>query len=380
MTQVLAAAEIFLDKGRLPALGHRIQQPDLANTLSVIAQQGARGFYTGELAAKLVEGVRAAGGIWTLDDLSRYQVVEREPLVGHYKGMKITSVAPPSSGGVALIEILNQLSHYPLQQMDESSRVHRVVEAMRRAYRDRAEYLGDTDFVEVPVSRLIDPMYATGLQAGIHPAKATPSELLPGVLKLNPGRDTTHFSIIDHQGNRVAATLSINYPFGACFVAAGTGVLLNDEMDDFSSKPGVPNAYGLVGAEANAIEPGKRMLSSMSPTFLETENRLALIGTPGGSRIITMVLLGTLGFHQGLSADEIVNLPRYHHQYLPDLLFYEPEALPEHSLQQLSAMGHQMKAGSSSWGNMQLVIWDKQQRQISAASDRRGIGRALVIQ
>lgn len=380
LNQSTAAAEVFLDQGQVPEPGYRIVQPDLANTLSLIAKNGADGFYKGELAQLLVKGVQDAGGIWSLKDLSQYQVVEREPLAGQYRGMKVTSVAPPSSGGVALIEILNQLSHYPLEQMNDSQQVHHVVEAMRRAYRDRAEYLGDSDFVEVPVSRLINPMYAAGLRASIHPEKATPSELLPGVLKLNPSQDTSHFSIIDHQGNRVAATLSINYPFGACFIPPGTGVLLNDEMDDFSSKPGVPNAYGLVGAEANAIEPGKRMLSSMSPTFLETEHRLAVIGTPGGSRIITMVLLGTLGFHQGLSADEIVNLPRYHHQYLPDQVFYEPEALSDISLQQLSAVGHEMKEASSTWGNMQLVIWDKRNKRMSAASDQRGIGQSIILQ
>lgn len=380
LNQSVAAAEVFLDKGQVPKLGYRIVQTDLANTLRLIAQKGADGFYKGELAQKLVEGVQASGGIWTLEDLSRYQVLEREPLMGYYKGMTITSVAPPSSGGVALIEILNQLRHYPLHDMKKTQQVHHIVEAMRRAYRDRAEYLGDTDFVKVPVARLIDPMYATGLQATIHPEKATPSELLPGVLKTNPGQDTTHFSIIDHQGNRVAATLSINYPFGACFIPPGTGVLLNNEMDDFSSKPGVPNAYGLVGAEANAIEPGKRMLSSMSPTFLETDNKLAVIGTPGGSRIITMVLLGALGFYQDLPANEIVNLPRYHHQYLPDLMFYEPGALLDDDVQELSDKGHLLKEGSASWGNMQLLIWDKQNRKMSAASDQRGIGRSLVIE
>ncbi len=379
LNQSVTAAEVFLDKGQIPKLGFRIVQVDLARTLSLIAQQGADGFYQGALAQKLVKGVQAAGGIWTLDDLSRYRVVEREPLVGQYRGMKVTSVAPPSSGGVALIEILNQLSHYPMDHLNESQQVHRVVEAMRRAYRDRAEFLGDTDFIDVPVARLINPMYAAGLQATIHPEKATPSELLPGVLKINSSQDTTHFSIIDHQGNRVAATLSINYPFGACFVPPGTGVLLNDEMDDFSAKPGVPNAYGLVGAEANAIEPGKRMLSSMSPTFLETDNRLAVIGTPGGSRIITMVLLGALGFHQGLSAEDIAKLPRYHHQYLPDLVFYEPGAFSGDSLQRLTGMGHKMKEASSTWGNMQLVIWDKQSKLMSAASDHRGIGQSIVI-
>ncbi len=373
------AAQVFLHQQQVPALGYRIKQPDLAKTLQRIALDGADGFYQGELAQRLVSGVREAGGIWTLEDLASYRIVERTPLRGEYRGMMITSAAPPSSGGIALIEILNQFAVFELETMTKVQQMHLLIETMRRAYRDRAEYLGDPDFVEMPVKRLLHPLYAAGLSAGIHPEKATPSALLPGVIKDEGGQDTTHFSIIDQQGNRVAATLSINYPFGACFVPPGTGVLLNDEMDDFSSKPGEPNVYGLVGAEANAIAPGKRMLSSMTPTFLETADRIAIIGTPGGSRIITMVLLGALAFHQGEDADAIVNLPRYHHQYLPDTVFYEPQAVADDVVSELEAMGHALKEADSRWGNMHVVVWDKQTQQMDAASDSRGGGKAVII-
>ena len=374
-----AAAAIFLHNGKVPAAGYIIKQKDLAHTLGLIAEQGADGFYKGELADKLINGVNKAGGIWSKKDFNEYKVIERKPITGEYRGMKITSVAPPSSGGIALVEILNQLSAYPLEKLSTTQQIHYVVEAMRRAYRDRAEYLGDTDFVKVPVAKLINKDYATGLRSSIRPKKATPSESLPGVNKKDGATDTTHFSIIDHQGNRVAATLSINYPFGSCFVAPGTGVLLNDEMDDFSAKPGVPNVYGLVGAEANAIEPGKRMLSSMSPTFLQTKKRLAVIGTPGGSRIISMVLLSALAFHQGENAQAIVDLPRYHHQYLPDLIFYEPNAFSEQQIEKMTAMGHPLKAADNTWGNMQVVVWDKKKSTMTAASDHRGLGHALVM-
>lgn len=375
-----AAAEIFLRNNEVPELGDVIIQKDLANTLNAMAEKGAAGFYQGVIAQQLVRGSREAGGIWTHDDLKKYSVVERKPLTGQYRGMKITSVAPPSSGGVALIEILNQLSHFKIENINDAANVHFIVEATRRAYRDRAQFLGDSDFVKVPVKRLTSPLYASGLAAAIHPLKATPSDLLPGVAHENNSRDTTHFSVIDHQGNRVSATLSINYPFGSCFVPPGTGVLLNDEMDDFSSKPGVPNAYGLVGAEANSIAAEKRMLSSMSPTFLQTDDRLAIIGTPGGSRIITMVLLGALKFQLGADAETIVNTPRFHHQYLPDKLFLEPDSMPLHQQKELQARGHVLKQSDSSWGNMQLVIWDKKQQKMSAASDSRGIGQAKVIE
>ncbi len=374
-----AAAKIFLRDNQVPEAGERIVQKDLAKTLTAMANKGADGFYKGIVAQQLIRGTRSAGGIWTHDDLKQYTVLERKPIVGLFHGMKVTSAAPPSSGGVALIEILNQLSHFKLDDLGSAQSVHYIVEAMRRAYRDRAQYLGDTDFVSVPIERLTSPQYASGLAATIHPLKAMPSDLLPGVTLDNPSKDTTHFSVIDKDGNRVSATLSINYPFGSCFVPPGTGVLLNDEMDDFSSKPGVPNAYGLVGAEANAIEPGKRMLSSMSPTFLETDQRLAVIGTPGGSRIITMVLLGALHFYQGKEAEVIVNAKRFHHQYLPDQIFIEPDGLGLSEVKELQARGHLIKQAENSWGNMQLVIWNKQTRKMTAAADSRGVGQAITL-
>ena len=373
------AAAIFLHNNEVPQAGYVIKQPDLAKTLQRMAQQGANGFYSGETAEKMVAAVKQAGGIWSSDDLDQYTVKLREPLQGSFKGMKITSVAPPSSGGVALIEMFNILNDYALDKLPAAQRTHYIVEAMRRAYRDRAEYLGDSDFIHVPIRQLTSPDYAAGLRASIHPQRATPSDMLPGFRHTPQARHTTHYSIVDAEGNRVAATLSINYPFGSCFVAAGTGVLLNDEMDDFSAKPGVPNAYGLVGAEANAIAPGKRMLSSMSPTFLETDERLAVIGTPGGSRIITMVLLGALAFHDGVDAQGIVDLPRFHHQYLPDRLFYEAGAFDDAQVTQLQQQGYTLQASDNTWGNMQVVIQDKHTGELSAASDKRGVGEAQVM-
>lgn len=373
------AAKIFLRNNEVPEIGVLIRQPELANTLGLMAQNGAQGFYAGEVADKLIAGVKQHGGIWSKEDLEKYSIVERKPITGHYLGMKITSAAPPSSGGIAIVEILNQLSNFKLGSLEQANNIHLIVEAMRRAYRDRAEFLGDTDFVSVPIDKLINKNYAAGLAAGIHPQRATPSDLLPGIKHVNNSKDTTHFSIIDHQGNRVSATLSINYPFGSCFVVPGTGVLLNDEMDDFSAKPGVPNAYGLVGAEANSIEPGKRMLSSMTPTFLETDDRLAIIGTPGGSRIITMVLLASLRFYLGEDALHIVNGPRFHHQYLPDRVFYEANAFSREAIENLKNKKHNLTPSTSRWGNMQLVIWDKKNKKMSAASDARGIGLAKVI-
>ena len=253
-----------------------------------------------------------------------------------------------------------------------------IVEAMRRTYRDRAEYLGDSDFVKVPGKKLISKEYAKSLQQTIEFEKATLSSSLKGVADTSGGNHTTHFSILDKQCNRVAATLSVNYPFGCGFVASGTGVLLNDEMDDFSAKPGVPNVYGLVGAEANAIEPGKRMLSSMSPTFIENKDKLVIIGTPGGSRIITMVLHGILASIEGKSASQVVNLPRYHHQYLPDAIQYEANAFSEKTIKILEQLGHKLKPLENTFGNMQLVIWDKKENKVTAASDERGEGEALV--
>ena len=371
-----AAAEVFLLHNEVPPLGHHIKQPDLANTLQALANQGRAGFYQGKVAKQLLAGVKSAGGIWAVQDFKQYEVVERTPVIGHYRGNRIVSAPPPSSGGVALVTMLNILERYRLKHLTALQRQQVIVEAMRRAYRDRAEYLGDPDFVDVPVKQLIDKNHAAQWQRSISLKQATPSKTLGRATDTSGGNHTTHFSILDKAGNRVAATLSINYPFGSGFMPPGTGVLLNDEMDDFSAKPGVPNVYGLVGAEANAIAPGKRMLSSMSPTFIESKQGIAILGTPGGSRIITMVLLAGLGYTEGLGADAMVSLPRYHHQYLPDKIFYEPEAISDKQRVHLQSMGHELKALQQPYGNMQVVIWDKQANTVSAASDPRGEGKA----
>lgn len=374
-----AAARVFLYKNDIPASGAIIKQAELAKTLQTLAEQGAQGFYQGPVAARLVNGVRAAGGIWTEKDLADYTVVEREPVRGEYRGVRITSAAPPSSGGVALLTILNILAAYELEKLPEAARAHLIIEAMRRAYRDRADYLGDSDFVKIDVARLTDPDYAAGLRASIRHDRATLSADLPGNAPPAVGNHTTHFSVLDSEGNRVAATMSINFPFGSGFMAPGTGVILNDEMDDFSAKPGTPNVYGLVGAEANAIAPGKRPLSSMTPTFLENERGVAILGTPGGSRIITMVLLATLDFIAGRSPDSWVSLGRFHHQYLPDVVQYEADALAESTVTALEKLGHKLEKLDATYGNMQAILWDRK-LGASAASDPRGIGKAAVRQ
>ncbi len=378
MQRHASSARIFLRAGEVPGAGSVIRQADLAQTLRTLASKGRDGFYAGEVADRLVTGVRAEGGIWTLEDLQQYTVVEREPVTFQYRDLRIVSAAPPSSGGVALATMLHILEADDLARLDETDRTHVITEAMRRAYRDRAQYLGDPDFVAVPIQRLLHPWYAAGLRASIRADRATPSASLPGGVDSVEGADTSHFSILDREGNRVAATLSINYPFGSGYVVPGTGVLLNDEMDDFSAKPGVPNAYGLVGAEANAIEPGKRPLSSMSPTFVESDAGVAVLGTPGGSRIITMVLLAILDLDEGHKPQSWVSLPRFHHQFLPDMIQYEPGAFSQPVLEALEAKGHNLKPLDNGYGNMQAVYWDYDNHRVEAASDPRGVGSAQV--
>ena len=380
MQRYASTATVFLRNGEVPPGGVLIKQPELAATLKALAEKGRQGFYAGAVARKLVDGVREAGGIWTLDDLQQYRVVEREPVSFRYRDLRIVSAAPPSSGGVALATMLHIMEGWELSRLAEAERTHLIVEAMRRAYRDRAQYMGDPDFVDMPLQRLVDPLYAAGLRASMRADRTTPSAALPASVTSVEGTDTTHFSILDREGNRVAATLSINYPFGSGLVVPGTGVLLNDEMDDFSAKPGVPNAYGLVGAEANAIEPGKRPLSSMTPTFVESEDGVAILGTPGGSRIITMLLLGILDFEAGKPPQSWVSLPRFHHQYLPDVIQHEPDAFSPAILNALKKKGHQLKPLQSRYGNMQAIYWDYKDNRVQAAADPRGIGQASVRQ
>ena len=373
------AAKIFLPDGALPKLYSILRQPDLAKTLTLIANSGREGFYNGSIADKLVESVNNAGGIWTKDDLTSYQIIERKPVTGTYKGIKITSAPPSSSGGIVLIEALNILSGYDLQKMDELTRKHLIIEALRRAYHDRSIYLGDSDFISIPVERLLNDDYAAGQRSSIRFDKALPSNLLSSVSEYeSEGINTSHFSIIDHEGNRVSATLSINFPFGSGFVASGTGVLLNNEMDDFDSLPGAVNGYGFVGGVANAIAPGKRMLSSMTPTFLESETDIAVIGTPGGSRITSMMLLAALDFVKGNGAESWVQVKRFHHQFMPDFIEYESGALTDIEVKNLEDMGHQLKETKYPYGNMQAVSLNKITKLLSAATDKRGEGRAIV--
>jgi len=360
-------------------MGQLIKLPELADILEKVANEGRDGFYKGEVAQRLVDGVKDAGGIWSMADLESYTIKEREPIRTLYHGFELITAPPPSSGGIAIAEILNILEPFDISRLDKVQRTHLVVEAMRRAYRDRALYLGDPDFFAVPVEMLTDPNYAAGLRAGILFDKATPSSMIPGREKLPEGTDTTHFSIMDAEGNMVSATLTVNTPFGSKFMVPGTGFVLNNEMDDFSAKQGESNAYGLIGFVANEIQPHKRPLSSMSPTLMVGEDRMAAIGTPGGSRIITMVLLGILDFMDGNEPESWVALPRYHHQYLPDKIFAEPDAFTAEEVAALEAMGHTLEVGERRWGNMHGVMWDQQSGKVTAGSDQRSdAGKAIV--
>jgi gamma-glutamyltranspeptidase/glutathione hydrolase len=373
------AAKVFLTlDGKVPEVGAIIKQPDLANTMEAIANQGAKGFYEGPVAANLVAGVRAGGGIWTLEDMKAYRVVERKPLVGEYHGARIVSAPPPSSGGIAVIDSLNILAGYDLHAVNSATRKHLIIEAMRRAYRDRAIFLGDPDFIKMPLAQLSSVDYAAGQRTSIRADKAMPSDMLPGIESEPGGMQTTHFSILDAAGNRVAATISVNLFFGNGYMPGKTGVLLNNTMDDFSTKPGKPNAFGLIGATANAIAPNKRSLSSMTPTFVDTGKGTMIIGSPGGSYIISMVLLGTLNYLDGMNAADVVKDPRYHHQYLPDEVQYEQGALNDSEIAALQAMGHKLKLSGRQWGNMQVVTWDFATGKVEAASDPRGEGEGLI--
>lgn len=374
------ASALLLVDGEIPAEGTRMRNPDYAATLERLVGQGHDGFYRGELAGTLVEGVRALGGIWTAEDLAQYQVVERRPLQLSYRGFRIITAPPPSSGGIALAQTLQILEGLPYNEAEPVQKLHWLTESLRRAYRDRAIYLGDPDFVSVPVDMLMSPHYAAGLRASIHPEQATPSSTLPGVGQAPSGPDTTHFSIIDREGNLAAVTQTVNLPYGNAVVVPGTGFLLNNEMDDFSVKAGVPNAFGLVGDDANAIAPGKRPLSSMTPSFLLGPEHVAVLGTPGGSRIISMVLIGLLSLMDGQSAQQAAAAPRVHHQYLPDVLSYEAGALDEATIEQLRQRGFSLEAGRSSWGNMQVARWNRQTGEVDAGSDPRwgDVGKAAT--
>jgi gamma-glutamyltranspeptidase/glutathione hydrolase len=325
--------------------GDTLIQTDLAATLSSIAAQGPRGFYEGEVADKLVKAVGAADGIITLEDLKSYQPVVRTPVHGTYRGYDIISMPQPSSGGIVLLETLNILEGFPMQDFKQGSAasLHLMIEAMKRGYADRARYLGDPAFVNAPVATLLTKEYAARQRAGIDPDHATPSTDLPPALPPREGSNTTHFSIVDRFGNAVSNTYTLNFSYGVGLVAEGTGVLLNNELDDFTAAPGAANAYGLVGYEANLPGPGKRPLSSMSPTIVLKDGKPVLVtGSPGGSRIISTVLqviVNVVDYHMDIAA--AVAAPRLHHQWLPDEVRVE-RGFAEDTLAGLRARGHRV--------------------------------------
>ena len=369
-----AAATIYLKKGDVPALGDVIKQPELAKTLVRFTKHGANDFYRGETAKRLVKDMKRDGGFIRAEDLKAYKVIEREPERFTHQGYEWISAALPSSGGITLAETLGILAQDDLTSLPKPESTHLIIEAMKLAYKDRNEHLGDSDFVTIP--DLLNPERLKELRKNINKnqvAKATTPTADPS----GNGVDTTHFSIIDKEGNMVAATLSINYGFGSGYVSPSTGLLLNDEMDDFATQVGKPNAYGLVQGKANAVAPSKRMLSSMSPTFILGNDRTLIVGTPGGSRIISMVLLAGLGFESGLgNPSDWINAPRFHHQYLPDVVQHEQGAFDPELKQALEKKGHQFKE-MRNYGNMHAIVWDKASGVVTGVSDQRGEGISL---
>ncbi|MER2603913.1 MAG: gamma-glutamyltransferase [Candidatus Competibacter phosphatis] len=339
--------------------GETLAQPDLAASLKLIAEQGSKAFYKGEIAQRLVADMTAHQGLITLDDLKNYRALVRAPVRGNYRGYEIVSMPPPSSGGAHLIQILNILETWPLGELGHNSAatIHRMAEAMKLAYADRSEYLGDPDFTKVPVAGLISKAYAKELAASIDPNRAKPATAIkPGQPQRHESEQTTHYSVVDRDGNAVAVTYTLNFGYGSGIVAAGTGILLNNEMDDFAAKPGVSNAYGLIGGDANAVGPGKRPLSSMTPTLVFRNGQLLLVtGSPGGSRIITTVLQILLNvIDHGMNIAEATVAPRVHHQWLPDELRVE-EGLSPDTVRLLEAWGHKVVV-KDTMGDTQSIV------------------------
>lgn len=356
-----------------------LKQPELAHSLQLIAEKGTKGFYEGETAEKLVKAVQDAGGIMTLEDLKHYKAVEREPVRGQYRGYEVVSMPPPSSGGVHIIEMLNVLQQFPIDQFGHNTAqtIHVMAETMKHAYADRSEYLGDPDFYKVPVKQLTDKDYAQKIASQIALNKTTPStEIKPGNLAPYESDQTTHFSVVDKWGNAVSNTYTLNFSYGSGLVAKGTGILLNNEMDDFSAKPGTPNGYGLVGGDANAVEGNKRPLSSMSPTIVMKDGKPFLVtGSPGGSRIITTTLQIIMNvIDHGLNIAEASNAARVHHQWLPDELRVET-SLNRDTISLLEAKGHKVKVQSAMGSTQSIMVTDQ---GIFGATDPRHSGSEAV--
>ena len=356
-----ASKAIFFNNGEPLKSGDLLVQKDLAKSLRLIAKQGAKAFYQGEIATKIAKEMQSQGGTMTLEDLKAYKVVERQPIIGDYRGYKVVTMPPPSSGGVHLIEILNMLEHYPIKEdgVNSAKNIHHMAESMKLAYADRSEYLGDPDFVKIPVTGLTSKAYANERVKTIDDNKARLSSTIkPGKPQPYESDQTTHFSVMDKAGNAVAVTYTLNLNFGSGMVVEGTGILLNNEMDDFSVKPGVPNAFGLVGGTANAIEAKKRPLSSMTPTIVMKNNKPWLVtGSPGGARIITTVLQSVVNTidHEMNPAEAIIT-PRVHHQWLPDELRVEEGISPD-TIKLLQDKGHNVVT-KAPMGRIQIIQAD----------------------
>lgn len=380
LTRYPATKAVFYKKdGSNLVAGDRLIQKDLAWSLAEISKSGRDAFYGGSIAKKFVKASNEFGGLFTLEDFKGYKVVEREAIKGSYRGYDVVSMPPPSSGGVHLIQMLNVLEGYDLQLMGHNSAqyLHTLTEVMKRAYADRSMHLGDPDFYKVPVKKLTDKKYAAQLRERIPTDKATPSEdVAPSKNFGKESHDTTHYSVADRWGNIVSNTYTINYSYGSGIVVDGTGILLNNEMDDFSAKPGEPNAYGLLGSEANAIEPRKRPLSSMTPTLIIKDGKPVLAtGSPGGSTIITIVLqivLNTIDFEMNIA--EATSVPRMHHQWFPDVVFLEP-GISKDSKDLLDKLGHHTKWSRTMGSTQSISVFDG---ILYGASDTRRPDAATV--
>ncbi len=373
------AARIFLRPGGRPLQpGDRLMQPDLAATLSLIAERGPDAFYRGPIAEKVAA---ASGGALTAADFAAYTTDEAPPISCTYRGYRIDSAPPPSSGGAVLCEMLGVLGGYDLAALEPGSAaaIHLMTEAMRHAYLDRNAWLGDPAFVTNPLDWMLSAGHAAAIRGAILPDKATPSATLGPGSPPHERPQTTHYSVVDAAGNAVAVTYTINGFFGACVVAPGTGFLLNDEMDDFAAKPGAPNMFGLRQGEANAIRPGKRPLSSMTPTIVTKDGQLRLVlGSPGGPRITTAVLEALTNIVDfGMAPQQAVDAPRFHHQFLPDTLFYETNGLPPETVAALTGMGYSLKA-QNPWGAVELIEIDPASRRLLGANDKRRPGGAAM--
>ena len=372
-------ATFYRDDGSPWQPGERFRQPELAATLQRIADHGVSGFYEGETARLIVEEMQRNGGLITAEDLENYQPAIREPVRGRYRGHEVFSMSPPSSGGTHIIQILNILEDYPLAQLGHNSAatVHYMAEAMKLAYADRSKFLGDTDFVDVPLDGLLDKRYAAELRKGIHADRARPSsEIQPGDPNGYESPETTHYSIVDRWGNAVSNTYTINFSYGSGITVTGAGFLLNNEMDDFSAKPGEPNAFGLIGGAANKVEPGKRMLSSMSPTIVRKGGRNYLVtGSPGGSRIITTTLQVILNvIDHNMNIQSAVDAPRMHHQWLPDAIFIE-QGFSADTLRLLEDRGHTVKP-TRAMGAIQSILIGEDGTLHGGADPRRSTSSA----